>query len=59
MNSAIQDSLCQDGVGFISSGASRRIIHWTPWSTVESLFQTSALQAESWPPLAKEVSMAA
>ena len=59
MNSAIQLYLCQLGAGFISSGASRRSIQRRPWSTVEVLFHTSALLAESCPPLAKEVSIAA
>ena len=59
MNSANQLSLCQDGLGLTSSGASRRDIHLMPFITVCQLFQTSALEAESCPPLAKEVSIAA
>ena len=58
-NSAIQDSLCQEGRGFTSSGAPGETIHFSPFSTVPQLFQTSAFEAESWPPLAKEVSIAA
>jgi hypothetical protein len=42
-----------------SNGASVRSIHFIPFSRVLVLFQTSALLAESWPPLAKEVSIAA
>ena len=59
MNSAIQDSLCQDGFGFTSSGAPDEHIHFTPFITVDQLFQTSALEADSWPPFAKDVSIAA
>jgi hypothetical protein len=59
MNSANHDSLCQLGLGLTSSGASLLSIHFRPLSTVEVWFQTSALEAESWPPLAKDVSMAA
>ncbi len=58
-NSAIQLYLCQEGSGFISSGASGVNIHLMPFSTVDQEFHTSALEAESWPPLAKEVSIAA
>jgi hypothetical protein len=47
------------GRGFTSSGAPGDSIHLIPFSTVAQLFQTSALDAESWPPLAKEVSIAA
>ena len=47
------------GIGDTSSGASARSIHFSPLSTVAGRFQTSALEAESCPPLAKEVSMAA
>ena len=48
-----------DRLGNRLSGASCRSIHFMPFSTVAQLFQTSALLAESWPPLAKEVSIAA
>ena len=58
-NSIIQDSLCQEGEGWTSSGASLRSIHFRPLRKVLGWFQTSALEAESWPPLAKEVSIAA
>ena len=44
--SPIQDSLCQDGLGFISSGAPRVTIHLRPLNTVAQLFQTSALEAK-------------
>ncbi|CAH2776081.1 MAG: hypothetical protein PPHEINF_0916 [uncultured Paraburkholderia sp.] len=47
------------GTGLTSSGASRVSIQRRPFSTVAALFQTSALLAESWPPLANEVSIAA
>ncbi|MNM73927.1 hypothetical protein D3C81_856730 [compost metagenome] len=59
MNSANQLSLCQVGRGFTSSGASLRSIHLMPFTSVERWVQTSAFDAESWPPLANEVSMAA
>ena len=58
-NSASQAYLCQVGLGFISSGASLRSIHLSPLSKVDQWFQTSALLAESWPPLANDVSIAA
>ena len=58
-NSANHDSLCQLGLGLTSSGASLRSIHLRPLSKVEGWVQVSALEAESWPPLANEVSMAA
>ena len=59
MNSAIHDSLCQVGAGCTSSGAPGDIIHLSPFRTVAQLFQTSAFEADNWPPLAKEVSIAA
>ena len=59
MNSAIQDSLCQEGFGLTSNGASFLVIHLMPLRIVAQLVQTSALLAESCPPLAKEVSMPA
>ena len=58
MNSIIQDSLCQDGDGLTRSGAPGVVIHLRPFHTVAQLFHTSALEAESWPPLAKDVSIA-
>lgn len=48
----------QPGRGLTSSGASRVSIQRRPLSTVAALFQTSALQAESWPPFANDVSIA-
>src|SRR5690625_1751669 len=57
-NSAIQLYLCQEGLGFISNGASRLSIHFIPLKMVDVLFQTSALHADSCPPLAYEVSIA-
>jgi hypothetical protein len=54
-----REALCQDGFGFTNSGAPGDIIHCIPFSTVAQLFQTSALEAESWPPFAKDVSIAA
>jgi hypothetical protein len=59
MNSANQLSLCQLGVGLTSSGASALNIHFRPLSRVDGWVQTSALEAESWPPLAWLVSMPA
>ncbi len=59
MNSANQESLCQLGLGLTSSGASLLSIHLRPLTIVDQWFQTSALDADSWPPLANEVSMAA
>ncbi|MCY1235283.1 hypothetical protein D9M72_478930 [compost metagenome] len=59
MNSANQDSLCQLGRGLSSSGASLRSIHFMPLTMVDQWVQTSALEADNWPPLANEVSMAA
>ncbi len=59
MNSAIHDSLCQLGLGLTKRGASLRIIHLRPLKIVPQRVQTSALEAESWPPLAKDVSIAA
>jgi hypothetical protein len=41
------------------SGASDCIIHLIPFKTVPHEFHTSAFDADSWPPLANEVSMAA
>ena len=58
-NSAIQDSLCQDGLGFTSKGAPGLNIHLMPFSTVPQLFHTSALLADNCPPLANDVSIAA
>ena len=58
-NSAIQLSLCQVGLGLTSRGALAVSIHLSPLSTVDQPFQTSALLAESCPPLAKDVSIAA
>ncbi len=58
-NSAIQEYLCQEGFGFTSNGASLCAIHLMPLRIVAQLFQTSALLADSWPPLAKEVSIPA
>ncbi len=58
-NDAIQEILCQVGVGLTSSGAPGVVIHLMPFQTVAQEFQTSALQTEIWPPLAKEVSIAA
>ena len=56
-NSAIQLSLCQVGAGFMSSGASLLSIHLRPLRMVDGWVQTSALEADSWPPLAYDVSM--
>jgi hypothetical protein len=58
INSANHDSLCQLGFGLISSGASFFSIHFRPLTRVDVWFQTSALEADSWPPLAYEVSIA-
>ncbi len=58
-NSASQEYLCQLGERLSESGASRRASHLMPFITVGQEFHTSALLAESWPPLANEVSMAA
>src|SRR5664280_2237818 len=58
-NSPIQEYLCQLGLGFINSGASRLNIQRSPLMIVEVLFQTSALLADNWPPLANDVSIAA
>jgi len=57
-NSAHHEYLCHDGHGFISSGASDWNIHLMPLSTVPHEFQTSAFDADSWPPLANDVSIA-
>ena len=59
MNSRNHDNLCQLGLGLTSKGASFLSIHFRPLKMVELWFQTSALEAESCPPLANEVSMAA
>src|SRR6266568_7818188 len=59
INSASHEYLCQDGRKFIRSGASCLNIHFKPFAIVPQLFQTSALLAESWPPFANEVSIAA
>ena len=59
MNSAIHDSLCQLGFGLTNKGASELSIHLRPLKIVPQRVQTSALDALSWPPLAKEVSIAA
>ncbi len=59
MNSANQDSLCQLGFGLTSSGASFFSIHFRPLTMVLRWFHASALEADSWPPLANEVSIAA
>ncbi len=59
MNCAIQEYLCQDGFGFTSSGAPGRVIHLMPLKIVDHRFHTSALEADSWPPLANDVSIAA
>src|SRR5690606_4554965 len=59
MNSANQESLCQLGLGLTSNGASLLSIHFMPLTMVDQWFQTSAFDAESWPPLANEVSIAA
>ena len=58
-NSAIQPILCSVGRGLTSSGASAGSIHFSPFSTVPHWVQVSAFEAESCPPLAKLVSMAA
>ena len=58
-NSAIQRILCSVGAGLTSSGASADSIHLRPFSTVPHWVQVSAFEAESWPPLAKLVSIAA
>ncbi|EWS64414.1 hypothetical protein Y695_02338 [Hydrogenophaga sp. T4] len=58
-NSANQLSLCQLGLGLTSSGASALSIHLMPLSSVDGWVQVSALEAESWPPLAWLVSMPA
>ena len=60
MNSAIQEYLCQDGLGFTSSGAPGWVIHLMPFRIVDQrLFHVSALDADNCPPLAKDVSIAA
>ena len=59
MNSANHDSLCQLGLGLIKSGASLLSIHFMPFNIVDQWVQTSALDADNWPPLANEVSIAA
>ena len=59
MNSAIHENLCQLGFGLTSRGASLFSIHLIPLTIVLGWFQTSALDADSWPPLANDVSMAA
>jgi hypothetical protein len=58
-NSVIQLSLCQVGAGFMSKGASLVNIHFSPFTRVLGWVQTSAFEAESWPPLAYDVSMPA
>jgi hypothetical protein len=56
-NSANHAYLCNVGMGLTNSGASGRSIHFMPFTIVDQLFHTSALLADSWPPLAYEVSM--
>ena len=58
MNSANQEYLCQLGAGFTSSGLAGLVMSSIPCQTVAQRFHTSALLADSWPPLAKLVSMA-
>ncbi|MGY3434471.1 hypothetical protein ACVWWI_006452 [Bradyrhizobium sp. USDA 3686] len=58
-NCAIHDILCQDGVGLTRSKAPAVNINLMSFSTVDQLFQTSAFEAESRPPLVKGVSTAA
>src|SRR6266498_425352 len=58
-NSAIHDILCQDGAGPIRRGAPGVSIHFRPLATFAQLFHTSAFDADNWPPLANEVSIAA
>ena len=58
-NSASHEYLCQEGRGLSSNGASPLASHFRPLRTVPQEFHTSALLAESWPPLAKDVSIAA
>lgn len=52
MNCSSQEYLCQLKRGLSSSGALLRPSQRRPLSTVAALFQTSALLADSWPPLA-------
>jgi hypothetical protein len=52
MNCASHEYLCQLGRGFSSSGASWRPSQRRPFMMVAALFQTSALLADNWPPLA-------
>ncbi|MNR03394.1 hypothetical protein D3C85_1192840 [compost metagenome] len=52
MNWASHEYLCQLGLGFSSRGALRRHIQRRPFTMVAALFQTSALLADNWPPLA-------
>ncbi|MOA30594.1 hypothetical protein D3C78_1516950 [compost metagenome] len=52
MNCASHEYLCQLNFGFSRSGAFLRHIQRNPFRTVAVLFQTSALLADSWPPLA-------
>lgn len=47
MNSAIRDSLCQDGLGLTSSGAPGLSVQRRPLNRVAPLFQTPALEAFS------------
>jgi len=58
-NSASHENLCQLGSGLRRSGASRLSIQPMPLAMVDQWFHTSALLAESCPPLAKDVSIAA
>ena len=59
MNSANHESLCQLGFGLTSSGASLFSIHFRPLRIVVQCIQTSAFEADSCPPLANDVSIAA
>ena len=59
MNCANHEILCQLGLGLSSSGASLLSIHFKPLKMVDQWFQTSAFDADNWPPLANDVSMAA
>ncbi|MNL48892.1 hypothetical protein D3C87_1717790 [compost metagenome] len=52
MNCASHEYLCQLNRGFSNSGAFLRSIQRSPLRMVAVLFQTSALLADSWPPLA-------
>ncbi|MDN3714072.1 hypothetical protein QWZ10_23950 [Paracoccus cavernae] len=51
--------MCQLGLRLSDKGASDFNIQPRPLMMVEGWFQTSAFEAESWPPLAKLVSIAA